>query len=269
MPEYPIPIFDCLTHPTMDGGWLRPGEAGQNRIERLLEQMETTGVRWALAVGMGGVGGYREEDYTALIRSHSRRLFPVAYVDFDHLQDGCAEDYVRRLQVLGYVGIKIHPRRAAVTYADARVAEVIRAANARGLAVLVCTYGFEAGVNCQKNSLEGLVELLVQVREERLILLHGGTVRLLELAEVARSFRNVLVDLSFTLCKYAGSSLDLDIAYLFRTFDQRICVGSDSPEFGLQELRARFDLFAQGLDRTKAENIAYRNLATFTNIELP
>jgi hypothetical protein len=93
------------------------------------------------------------------------------------------------------------------------------------------------------------------------ILLHGGVIKLLEVAEIVRHFPTVLLDLSFTLCKFAGSSLDLDIRYLFAQFDQRICIGSDSPEFTPMDLRIRFDSLSSGLIDAKVARIAGREFS--------
>jgi len=81
--------------------------------------------------------------------------------------------------------------------------------------------------------------------------------------EICRPYQNVLLDLSFKLCRYEGSSVDLDIRYLFQNFDQRICVGSDNPQFSLAQFRRRFDELTAGLDREKSLNAAHRNLRSF------
>jgi len=66
-----------------------------------------------------------------------------------------------------------------------------------------------------------------------------------------------------TIMKYAGSSLDADLSFLFREFDRRICIGSDHPEYSHQDLRTRFEGFASAIARDKAENIAFRNIMAF------
>jgi len=78
----------------------------------------------------------------------------------------------------------------------------------------------------------------------------------------------VLLDLSFTLCKYEGSSIDLDIRYLFEKFDRRICIGSDSPEFDLSKLRQRFNQLTEGLDIVKKKNIGFQNLQAYVGADL-
>ena len=265
----PVPIFDCLTHPTLDGGWLDARHGSANTVERLAQEMASADVRWAFAVGMGpGVGGYDEEAFAEHVRSHGPgvALYPVAFVDFGQVtQPDAMEPYVRRLRDLGYAGIKIHPRLAGVGLDDDRVLEAVRAAHGLGLATLICTYLY-GGAPSGPAALDALAGLLDRTEDERVILAHAGATHLLSVAELARAHDNVLLDLSFTLCKYEGSSVDLDIAFLFRSFDRRICVGSDSPEFSPQRLRRRFEHFAHGLSEEKAENVAYKNLFAFAGL---
>lgn len=260
-----VPIFDSLTHPMPNGNWLTPDYNGRNSIQDLFSEMEVNNIQWALAVGMGSkIGGYQEENYAAFIRGHSTNLFPVAFLDFDVLTSGISVVvYLRRLKSLGYVGIKIHPRLSSVDLFTPLMVELIKEANQLELAVLLCTYFWGKDRKTCSNTPEKLLTLLCEVPDEKLILLHGGAVRLLEVAEMARHFQNILVDLSFTMCKYEGSSIDLDIRYLFEKFDRRICIGSDSPEFGVSKLRERFEYLTEGLDNTKKKSIGYQNLQTY------
>ena len=95
--------------------------------------------------------------------------------------------------------------------------------------------------------------------------MHGGTHEVLRFSELVRFNKNLLLDLSLTICKYRGSSLDMDIKYLFNQFDQRICIGTDYPEFSHVEVRNRFEHFSKGLTKIKKENIAFKNLENFFN----
>ena len=65
------------------------------------------------------------------------------------------------------------------------------------------------------------------------------------------------------MSKYKGSSLEIDIKYLFKTFDQRICIGSDSPEFSHKTLRNLFNHYSEGVELKKLTNIANQNLQKF------
>jgi len=130
---------------------------------------------------------------------------------------------------------------------------------------MLCTYFYSNTL--PNNSFDKLVHTLFKLDGAKLILMHACSVRLLEAIELARAFPNILLDLSHVLCKYAGSSLDLDIAFAFHSFDRRICIGSDFPDFSLQILRERFDFFSRDIPSEKCVNIAYKNLLNFTGLK--
>ena len=101
------------------------------------------------------------------------------------------------------------------------------------------------------------------------MLLHAGCVDFLRYVEFALTNPNILLDLSFTILKYQGSSLDADLRFAFRTFDRRICIGSDFPEFDPVSLRQRFETLAleAQIDREKRDNISARNVRRFFGVE--
>jgi predicted TIM-barrel fold metal-dependent hydrolase len=261
-----LPLFDSATHPAIQGGWLASLPDIRNDVSDLLREMTDSDVRWALALGMAGIGGYDAEAYADFVRSASPKLLPVAYCEFDKLPStDRVKPYVSRLASRGYAGLKIHPRFSHVPLTHPYLEYVIKASNDAGLFVCLCTMLMHP-VCGPENSMAHLMALLGRVSTEKMILLHGCTVRVLELMEMAKVFKNKLVDLSYTLLKYEGSSVDADIRWLFQHCDRRICVGSDHPEWPLKRLRARFETFAAGLDDIQAENIAYKNLAAFCGV---
>lgn len=81
--------------------------------------------------------------------------------------------------------------------------------------------------------------------------------------ELVRHNSNLLLDLSLTLLKYSGSSIDFDLKFLFSNFDQRICIGSDHPEYSHAEVLNKFKILSQGLPSEKVENIGYKNIMRF------
>ncbi|MBQ9417291.1 MAG: amidohydrolase family protein [Bacteroidales bacterium] len=265
----PVPIFDSLTHPTLDGNWIMPRYEGNAHIDDLLCEMNAYNVSHAFAVGMQGIGAYNEDAYINFIRERSNgSLFPIAYLPFDATADATAiKHHLSAIKRKGYVGVKIHPRISNLYLDNPLLPQAIDDANELGLAVLLCTYLYSPAQSYHINDIANIGELLTKIdTQSKVVLLHGGTIRLLEMMEIVRAFPNALLDLSFTLCKYAGSSLDLDLQFLFKTFDRRICIGSDYPEISLKSLRARFEQFADGLAPEKAENIAYKNLFTFLGL---
>ena len=150
---------------------------------------------------------------------------------------------------------------------DETLGEVFRIAHANELPVLYCTYRHAPAPSYPtEDPFFVLVRALQRAPEARVMLMHGGDVQLLRYSELVRFNESLLLDLSFTMMKYRGSSLDADLAYLFRKFDRRICIGTDHPEFSHEDLRERFDHLIAGLPREKAENIASKNVKTFLGI---
>ncbi|MEM9203038.1 MAG: amidohydrolase family protein [Actinomycetota bacterium] len=261
-----IPLLDSLTHPMPDGGWTSARYDGQNHIDALLAEMDEAGVAAALAVGTPAAPAYGPE-WADWMRGTSDRLHLVEYCPLDSLSDDDDLDrFLAAARDRGAVAVKVHPRHEHISITDPRLA---RLANLAGdLPVFLCTYFKGDDASSVTNTMDNLHALLESTQNTRWVLLHGCTVRLLEASELARAFPNVLLDLSYTLCRYAGSSLDLDMRHLFETFDQRLCLGSDFPEFRPATVRHRFETLAEGLPSEKQHNIAWRNLATVTGIQI-
>ena len=261
MPD--IPLFDSLTHPTLDGTWIG-GVPRQNTLQALEAEMVANKVEWACAVGMKSIGAYRLEAYADYIRTASQKIFPVAYYDFN--DSDTARDISRQLDDIsrcGYLGIKIHPGFSRIDLHSPGLRAVLSEAGSRSLPVLLCTFLYREPPVSQCTYLDFAPLLSDLPQSSKIILLHGGDVKLMELMEIIRPHSNMLLDLSFTLCRYEGSSVDSDIRYLFQNFDRRICVGSDNPQFSLARFRRRFDELSAGVDLEKQINAAHRNLQSF------
>jgi predicted TIM-barrel fold metal-dependent hydrolase len=258
-----IPIFDSLTHPTIDGNWILPRYPQCASVENLKEQMALNNIKAAFAVGLKGIGGYEEDKFVRLIKTDGEnKLYPVAFFEFDSGDTASTIDSkLKSIKEKGYFGIKLHPRIGCFLLDNPVLPHVIDSAHESGLIVFLCTYFYSNKQSVSINNIDNLGNLLLRVSpQSQIILLHGGCVRLLETAEIARVFPNVLLDLSFTLCKYEGSSVDMDIKYLFDKFDRRICVGSDHPSISLSQLRQRFDFFSRNTEEDKIRNIAFKNI---------
>lgn len=255
-----IPIFDCLTHPTLNNNWLHPAYDGNANIDKLIIEMKKNNIEFAFAVGMKNIGEYKIDKYVDFITNKSKNLYPIAFFDFEKIKSKAdIIPYLNDIKSFGYYGIKIHPRFSKINFTNEYLDTIILNSNKLDLIPMICTYFSDIELNCRNNLIE-LMMLLKKVPNEKLILIHSGVVNLLELINMAKIFPNVLFDLSYTMCKYNGSSLDMDIQFLFNNFDRRICIGSDHPEVSLKELRYKFEFFAKNLSIDKAENIAYKNL---------
>jgi predicted TIM-barrel fold metal-dependent hydrolase/SAM-dependent methyltransferase len=259
-----LPIFDSLTHPTIDGNWILPKYPQCASMENLQEQMRSNNIKKAFAVGMKGIGSYHEDVFLDLIK-HAENLYPIAFFSLSEKEGKSEIDAeLKSIKTKGFIGIKLHPCIDNFMLDNPMLPFLIDRANEYKLVILMCTYFYSNKQSISVNNIEKLADLLNKISQQsKIILLHGGSVRLLEMTEIVRSFPNVLLDLSFTFCKYEGSSIDYDISYLFQNFDRRICIGSDYPEISQFNLRKRFDYFAQNISSEKAENIAYKNISEY------
>jgi predicted TIM-barrel fold metal-dependent hydrolase len=244
------PLFDANTHPR-----LATAENAES-FTALKTLLEESGFRGACAVGLPAKDGFDPRPYWEEARRHGF----TAVAAWNDVPEGAVEQHLADLTAMGYRAIKIHPRLSGLSVRDGRFAQVLRAAAAVNVTVFHCCYQFAADARHPVDPLPALMEAIAGAPGLKMVLLHGGTVEVLRYGEAIRPHRNLLLDLSFTLNRYAGSSLDQDIAYLFRTFDQRICIGSDYPDYAPAQVRARFEHFAAGLPDDKRDNIGWRNI---------
>ena len=133
---------------------------------------------------------------------------------------------------------------------------------------MLCTYTHgKIGNNQEKDFLSILYKSFQGINNLKTVLVHGGGVNLMNFSEFVRNNpNNFLLDLSMTMQKYRGSSLDNDIRFLFQNFDERLCIGSDYPEFSMKKLRSDFDYYSYKLSYKKKNNIANSNLKKFFNL---
>lgn len=258
------PIFDSLLHPTIDQRWIDSRELINASVKSVIAAMLKNNISKGLAVGLRGVGGYDEKEYVNFVRASSDALVPIAFFDvLAHRSTREIHSKLVYLKALGYKGVKLHPRIGTFNLDHPSLPSIVKQANDLDLAVLFCTYFYSNFTSSFRNNTDLFVSFMEKIPMEKIILMHGGGIHLMQYAELARHFPNSLLDLSFTMLKYAGSSLDLDLKYLFEKFDRRICIGSDSPEFDLSELRLRFEALSGNCSEDKKKNIAYKNLENF------
>jgi predicted TIM-barrel fold metal-dependent hydrolase len=254
--------FDVNSHMTSTGTWLN-GRA-EASLANLRDSMTRTGVTRALLVGLAGVNSVEE-----ILRAASTdpRFLPVVGADPAVADDhGGAESWVASLGSRGVRGIKIHCRLSATHPYDSRVLDLLTACARNEMPVLFCSH--LVGLSPPAPPISEIADrYLREIRALKLLIVHGGLSAAISLFEIARHYPGCYLDLSFTINRYAGSSVDADLRFLMSNLDQKLMLGSDFPEVLHAEVLDRFRFLAREVESEKLENIRYRNADRFFGLE--
>jgi predicted TIM-barrel fold metal-dependent hydrolase len=254
-------LFDSLTHVTRDGSWM--GERIYDAsLSRLLADMRVGGAYRACLVSIAEF--VDNEVILESARAHPDLFVPIAGVNPRALPTLRRIDaVVAQIAALGFAGIKLHPRLNGYDPLDAKCIAAIEAAGQHGLVVLLDTLFRRKGL-ATKHAPDVIDQLAAACPETKILLLHATGTTMLDMYEIVRANDNLILDFSFTIMRYRGSSrLDADMNYLFRTTDQLISIGSDFPEYTPAAVMKRFMELSEGVEPQRIENITHRNLERF------
>jgi len=259
-------LFDSLAHPTLNGSWL--GKAPGQSFEELEDLISSEILSGAVACGLPNVGGYSHEAFFKRA-GDIESVYPVAAIT---KTSSCAiRQEVREIAEIGYKSFKVHPRLLGLNKGYASYLPTIYEMAAElDLVIFICTYCYTAAPELpESDPLFELCGIMNHFPEVKTVLVHGGGVRIMEYAEVVRFNKNILLDLSLTLQKYFQSSIYYDLKFLFEKFDQRICIGTDSPEWSpIETIDFCQKLFDDTcLSQIKKDNIINKNIKNFLGLK--
>lgn len=254
-----IPVFDSLTHITVDGKWFETShDASFARLKSIFEN--NIYCKKALLVGLPG----NSLTFLQQIAEQNKYLIPIAPFNMEAEAD--LDSYFNLIKKMGFKGIKIHPRILKINLKDKKIIKIIRAADKYNLVILLCTIHRAPSRPIGEPVSEVIYHICTQINNAKIILMHGGYYDLLATSELIRSFPNVLLDLSTTLMRFQHTHLRETIAFLFETFDKRICIGSDFPEYTVKDVVESVHhniLKNKNINEAKLLNIFYNNLNGF------
>ena len=257
-------IYDGLTHPDFSNA-----ELLNNTIRYLREHHNVEG---ALAVPLPGQVNDIVK-YFEMCKSFSF-FKPVGLFNPFDLN---IEKQVILFKKYDCVAIKVHPRFSEWNWLSIEglkvFNELMTQCSNYKLPIMFCTY-FPSykKLSITSDPIYEITNLLLKHKELRLVLLHGGGVRILEYLEHFRYWDQILIDISYTLVKYEGSSVDLDLAYAFKNYDEKLSFGSDIPYCDYNVVTKKVDKLADEAKLVKKgmkiNNIMYNNITKFLNIKI-
>ena len=248
--------FDSCAHPTIDGGWL--GSSHGVTFAQFKEELASSDLVGSVAIGLPGIGGYDPIKYFELAVSYD--LFPVA--PLTSYEDPSIASEIDELSKIGYTAIKIHPRLMGKNNDWSFLKAALSRIHEANMTAFICTYygASNSAVLPQRDPYWDLTDAFNSTPECQAVLLHGGVVRILEYSLFARHLKNVLLDLSYVMMKYKDSSITADIKFLMSDLDQKLCIGSDSPECTTREISEELIRYSASLETNKFDNIRSNNL---------
>jgi predicted TIM-barrel fold metal-dependent hydrolase len=237
-------VIDANAHVTRDGQWF--GTRHDASLGRLLAELDAASIDRAVLTGLPGATS--ADDVLALCAEAGGRLLPVGPFDPSaHAGPAEACAHARReLRGRGLLGVKLHPRLGRYDVLDDRVLAFLDdlATWEERPAVWICTLLHVPGMRPRRGPIEALCEIVGRWPGVQFVLAHGGGPDLLSLATAVRSAPNALLDLSFTITRFHGTSVQLDLAHLLTSFENRLVFGSDFPEEEPSRARALLEELA-------------------------
>ena len=253
-------FVDTLTHPTLNGKWIDNREG--DTFEDLYKLAKSHNVISCCAVGLPEVGDYDHKGYYEKAASFNDFFYPVAPITKTNIVDIINE--IDDIKTIGFDAIKIHQRLLRKNFSHEDLSKIFKKCYECNMKVFYCTY-----FHCHTSKIPNedpfftLASALKNSPQIKIILLHGGGVELLKYCELARFNENILIDLSLTLMKYDGSSIDKDILFLFNNFDRKITIGSDHPEWDYGNILKKLRHMLSNISEEKAKNITSVNALRF------
>ncbi|MDH5765755.1 MAG: amidohydrolase family protein [Gammaproteobacteria bacterium] len=183
----------------------------------------------------------------------SSSLRSCVTVMIDHRDPGWKQR-LSDLYAAGVSAIKFHCYIQKITDQEiSECVEISKNAQSLGMMVMIDTsYGsFDM---YQYDNLKLASAVAKQVAEVPIILLHSGGARCIEAMLLADCSQNIYLETSFSLPYYIGSSVERDLAFVYKKLgSERIVYGSDFPYINQKESINTFLDFARKWDFSDTE----------------
>jgi predicted TIM-barrel fold metal-dependent hydrolase len=256
-------IVDANVHLTEDSKWFATSLTADSRT--LLGQMDKAGVDKALLVPFHGFTSNQFVINTT--KQHPDRFISACSVNPMTQSTAVLQNELKDLQEKGVKICKLHNRLhkyepgAAEVYRFLEMNEKLD----QPMIISICGIIYDKNINPSLPPVHHFQKLTSSFPDTIFIIVHAAGTSALSLYEAVKDNPNVYLDLSFTISKYKGSSVDLDLKYLIENFDRKLIWGSDFPEFTVKKALTDFHSLASAVSDDKKRNILSTNILRLLN----
>jgi len=204
----------------------------QTAIKRLYDDAKTVGIKTVVLLNIEGLQFAGKQGFKNLdVIKNSKEYEPFFYV-FPSLHP-FEPDVIDKLEFyheIGIAGLKLHPRMHNYHIENKACVNLVKKAGHMELPVMICC--FPDGINIKLgNTAASIGRLADQAQDTKIAIGHAGGHKIIDYLMVAKSCKNLYLDLSFSLLYYRGSSIINDIKYVINNINgERIIWGTDYPD---------------------------------------
>ncbi len=248
-------IIDAHTHIYENG--LHGG------VDQLLAQMHETGIEKSIVIALPDICSNKW--LLAECEYHSGKIFAMVFPDFS--QQTWELDLENNFLHKCCVGMKIHPRYQNIELDDQRVERALEIAEQYDMPVEVDVFPWGSRLNSPSLSPFVLHPLAQKFPKTKFIVAHCGAPQLMETMLLAKSNKNIYVDISLFLEYFNGFSIIQDLLPLCKKVGYgRFIYGSDFPAYTLEQYFTAMQAVFKNIPYGDWEMLTYLNSKEIFNL---
>ncbi len=246
-------IIDSHVHITENGKWFNSNIDAS--LGRLMREMDEAEVDKAVLLALPDY--IPNEFIYKVCREYPDQFMGAGGINPN--QPDCLNEMEKCFYKYEFRVLKLHPRYNNFIPLGINTLKVLEKAEKFGVTVI-----FDGYVQSDTLLLSDLQPLVYDVIAKKfpdlkLIIAHMGYPKLIDAYTVAKSNKNIYLDLSYILPDLYENEMLSSVYLSLRKLDRKVLYGSDFPEVGLFEYKKFFFQVASNTPDEKLKNVLYHN----------
>jgi uncharacterized protein len=231
-----IIIIDAHTHIYEDGR--------QGGVDQLLAQMNEADIEKSIVIALPDVCS--NDWLLNQCEQHSGKIFALVFPEFS--QQSWETDLQNYFSHEFCVGMKIHPRYQNIELDNLCVERAFEIAEQYEMPVEVDIFPWGSRLNSPSLTPFALHPLAQKFQHTKIIVAHCGAPQLMKTLLLAKSNKNIYMDISFFLKYFEGFTIIQDLVPLCEKIGYERCIyGSDFPSCSLKQYFVNTQMIFKGI----------------------